>query len=921
MSIKHLIDLFELRTEENPQAKPYTFLEDGESQERSITLEALTKQAKALAVHLQEKGYAGQTALLLFPPGIDYIVSFLGCLYAGVIAVPAYPPDPNRLSRTLPRLLSVIQDAQAKLVLSTEAICSMADFFFSQAPDLASLDWIASDRIDSSFLTSWKPPQMDSNSLAFLQYTSGSTGSPKGVMLSHGNLLHNLKMIQHAFAAKREDVGVSWLPPYHDMGLIGGILEPVYAGCSTILFSPLDFLKHPIRWLKAISKYRGTISGAPNFAYEMCIRKVTEEQKSQLDLSSWTLAFSGAEPIRPETLRRFAQSFAPCGFKKEALYTCYGLAESTLIVSGSKRFEEPIIQSFSKEGLKKHRAEHSQKFEDAVELVSCGQVLPEQQLKIVDPDSKQLCAPYEIGEVWIQGESIAKGYFHQKEKTEEIFAAKHSSLSETFFKTGDLGFLDPDKKLYITGRLKDLIIINGSNHYPQDIETNFEKADAALRAGCVAAFSIESDQSEKLAVMAELEKGIVLTQDQFHNLVESIQQVISEKHEIDVHDIILIPSGSIPKTSSGKISRYACKQGFLEKTIEVLHHWSRHQGVSSKASVTPNASEPDLLQNLPSDEKVLKIQNWIQSQLSERLGITEEIDLRKPFTHFGLDSRDAVNLAGELEDWLGGTFSPTLLWEYPTIERLSHYLAGEQKKKSSPELLLKSSSTRQEPIAIIGMNGRFPKSPDLNAFWDLLQKGEDAIVEVPADRWDWKSFYDSKPATSGKMHTRWGGFLDAVSHFDATFFGISPREAARMDPQQRLLLEVSWAAFEDAGLLSSQIKGSRTGVFMGIGSHDYLDFMQGQFQEIDSYIGTGNAHSIAANRLSYVFDLRGPSVAIDTACSSSLVAIHMACQSLQNKESDMALAGGVNLILRPETTVAFSQARMMSPSGRCKTFD
>src|SRR5437588_4655610 len=329
----------------------------------------------------------------------------------------------------------------------------------------------------------------------------------------------------------------------------------------------------------------------------------------------------------------------------------------------------------------------------------------------------------------------------------------------------------------------------------------------------------------------------------------------------------------------------------------------------------------------PTDNKQLPtakaIHAWLVSQLSEVLGVEpQDMDIREPFTNYGLTSRDAVSLSGDLEDWLGRELSPTLAYEYPTIESLARHLAGEPDAWEMASNINRESEA--EPIAIIGMGCRFPGAKDPEAFWRLLHDGIDAITEVPADRWDNNAFYDPNPGTPGKMNTRWGGFLEHVDLFDPHFFGISPREAARIDPQQRLLLEVTWEALEDAGQAPDKLAGSRTGVFIGIGGIDYshLQLRYGDYPfDIDAYAGTGNAHSVAANRLSYLLDLRGPSLPVDTACSSSLVAIHLACQSLLSGESTLAVAGGVNLILTPGVTISFSHARMMAADGRCKTFD
>jgi acyl transferase domain-containing protein/acyl-CoA synthetase (AMP-forming)/AMP-acid ligase II/acyl carrier protein len=909
-----LVDMLRFWAEDHGSLPVYTFLLDGDLQESSITCRQLDSQARRIGALLQQRKLKGERALLLYAPGLDYISAFFGCLYAGVIAVPAYPPDPSRLARTLPRLKAIIKDSGAQWVLTTGTIQSMAEAFFSQDPELKGLQWQSTDGLEETLAKDWREGDASSESLVFLQYTSGSTGSPKGVMLAHRNLIHNLHLIHRAFELDSECFGVSWLPPYHDMGLIGSILEPLYVGGRTVLFSPLDFLKRPHLWLKAVSRYGGTTSGGPNFAYDLCIRKVTEEQKRELDLSSWDLAFSGAEPIRPETLDRFVEAFGPCGFRREAFYPCYGLAEATLIVSGGKKSEPPVMGAILRKGLETHRAVTAASGDEGAQiLVGCGRSLGNQKIRIVNPETLKPCSEGEVGEIWVSGDSVALGYWNQQELSEKTFQAhvRERSNDVPFLRSGDLGFLQ-DEELYVTGRIKDLIIIRGQNHYPQDIELTIEKRNSTFRPGCGAAFTVEREGEERLTVVWEVDlpedsaEGIARAE----SLIAEIRQAVAEGHEIQAEGVVLVRKGSIPKTSSGKIQRHACQAAYLAGELEAIAAW---KGKKDKKPLleTPKAA---------SAGRIFEIRAWLTEQLATRLGVSpSEIDPQAPFTRLGLDSKEAVSLSGSLEDWLGRRLSPTLLWQYPTLEALAGHLGIEE--GSLVPLARRESDAASEPIAVIGLSCRFPHAPDLEAFWRLLRDGVDGVTEVPPDRWNVKSFYSPQPSMPGKMNTRWGSFLDKVDHFDAGFFGISPREALKMDPQQRLLMEVSWEALENGEQVPSRMAGSPTGVFIGIGGTDYSRFQFDSLRQVDAYAGTGNAHSIAANRLSYFFDFKGPSLSVDTACSSSLVAVHLACQSLRRGEARMALAGGVNLILSPEVTIAFSQARMMSSKGRCFTFD
>ncbi|HUG34351.1 MAG TPA: beta-ketoacyl synthase N-terminal-like domain-containing protein, partial [Anaerolineales bacterium] len=837
-----------------------------------------------------------------------------------MVAVPAYPP---RLNRPVPRIQSIVADSQAKFALTTSTILHNIEKRFEHAPDLAALHWLDTDQVPAGIEADWRHPAISADTLAFLQYTSGSTSQPKGVTLSHGNLMHNLEAIKRGFRVDSSDVGVFWLPSYHDMGLIGGILEATYTSAVSTLMSPVSFLQRPFRWLEAISKYKATTSGAPNFAYDLCVDKITPEQIETLDLSSWSLAFCGAEPIRPETLERFARTFEPAGFRKSSFYPCFGMAESTLIVSGGDGPAEPRTLTIDRKSLEHDRVVLSSSDDaNSLTMVSCGKSIIDQKIVIVNPATLNHCEENEVGEIWVSGPSVAKGYWGLEEETQKTFGIYIADTGEgPFMRTGDLGFLQ-NGELFITGRLKDLIIINGSNHYPQDIELTVESSHSALQVSGGAAFSVTENGKEQLVIVQEVTRQG--RQADISGVTSAIRQAVSEKHGLQVFAIVLVKPMSIPKTSSGKIQRRATRAEFLDGKLEVVGEWrSKATNVQIEKDAKAQMGKPEAGQEGRAGVSSQGIQSWLVARIASMLEVdSSSIDPRQPFTYYGLGSVQAVSLTGDLEVFLNRKLSPTLAWDYPTIESLSNFLANEPQpvKISTPAISQPMFNNINEPVAIIGLSCRFPQADSPQAFWKLLRNGVDAITEVPSDRWDVDAFHSENP-DPGKITTRFGAFLDNVDQFDPHFFGISPREAARMDPQQRLLLEVSWEALENAFIPPHALAGTRTGVFVGISSYDYSRLQFNDPEMIDAYAGTGNAHSIAANRLSYVFDLRGPSMAVDTACSSSLVSVHLACQSLRSGESDVALAGGVNLILTPELTITFSQARMLAPDGHCKTFD
>ncbi|NET60101.1 MAG: AMP-binding protein, partial [Symploca sp. SIO2E6] len=908
-----LVDLLRYRSLHQPDRIAYTFLLDGETSSISLTYQGLERKARGIAAVLQKQGATGERALLLYPPGLEFIAAFFGCLYAGVIAVPVYPPKRNHHSN---RLQGIVADAQATIVLTTTSILSNSDKTLIEQLTLAPLCCIITDEIDINQADNWQPLPIDTDTLAFLQYTSGSTGTPKGVMVSHGNLLHNLSGIYKCFEHTPNSRGVIWLPLYHDMGLIGGVLQPIYGSFPVTLMSPVAFLQKPIRWLQAISRYQATTSGGPNFAYEFCVNKIKPEQLASLDLSSWEVAFTGAEPVRVQTLERFAQTFAACGFRQQAFYPCYGMAETTLLVSGGLKAKAPTIHSVDGTQLSQNRVVSTVgSHKDSQEIVGCGSSWLDQKIVIVNPESLTECQDTEVGEIWVSGGSIAQGYWRRTEQTEQTFRAYLADTGEgPFLRTGDLGFL-LDGELFITGRIKDVIIIRGQNHYPQDIELTIQKSHPALRVDFGAAFTVEFQGSERLVIVQEVERHY-LRNLEVEEVIGTIRQEVVQEHALQPFGILLLKTNSIPKTSSGKIQRYACRVGFLENSLDVVGEWREVKQATKNKKPTTNNQQQKTNNQQPTTNN--KIQTWLIKQIAEQLGVEpQEIDIRESFARYGLDSVAAVRLSGELEEWLGRNLAPTLVYDYPTIEALARHLSREDfaphHSTARRPQETKRVSAADELIAIIGIGCRLPGAKNPQAFWQLLCNGVDAITEVPANRWHGGLNQDKD---TQQLIPQWGGFLEQVDQFDPQFFGITPREAQSMDPQQRLLLEVSWEALENAGIAPEKLAGSEAGVFIGISNYDYSRL---QFPN-DPYSGTGNALSIAANRLSYLLDLRGPSWSVDTACSSSLVAVHQATQSLQRGECQLALAGGVNLMLSPELSITFAQAGMMAADGRCKTF-
>lgn len=573
-SITTLVELLRTRAETHGTRVAFTYLKDGEEAEDAWTYRDLDRRAQQIGAMLQRSGSEGDRAILLYPPGLSFIAAFFGCLYARRIAVPISPPNPTRLARELPRVRAILHSAEPRALLTSASIAPMVEALRGIDPEIAKLDVLATDALTVD-AGAWREPRLDPESLAFLQYTSGSTALPKGVMVSHRNLLHNMATIAETFGSTDATTMVSWLPAFHDMGLIGCVLHPMLHGSSTVLMAPAAFLQRPLRWLQAISRFRAHISGAPNFAYDLCVRRVTPEQRTTLDLRSWRVAFNGAEPVRARTIGEFTRAFEPCGFRPATVSPVYGLAEATLLVAGNPEGTLPTIAPFHTGRLERGQATPATGTDEpGRELVGCGRVVGGQRIVIVDPERRMALRDGEVGEIWIAGPSVAHGYWKQPTETEATFGATLADSGEgPFLRTGDLGFVSGDQ-LFIAGRRKDLIIVDGKNHYPQDIELTVEHSHAAFRPGCTAAFSIDVDGAERVVVVAEADPHWNIANDTSASddprtaLFRAARRAVSADHDIDLHQLQLVRPGTIPKTTSGKIQRQASRAGFLAGSLQ-----------------------------------------------------------------------------------------------------------------------------------------------------------------------------------------------------------------------------------------------------------------------------------------------------------------------------------------------------------------
>ncbi|MGW1500221.1 fatty acyl-AMP ligase [Streptomyces mirabilis] len=566
---RSLVDLLTTHASQQPERTAYRYLVtgdcDGEIQD--ISYGRLARRSRAVAAWLQERGLAGSRALLLYPPGLEFISGYLGCLSAGVVAVPGVPPQGRSQNhRALTRMKRLIADADAKVILGGREVLATLAAQAEHLPELDGITCVATEDIPDEAADSWREPDLTTDSVAFLQYTSGSTSAPRGVMVTHGNLLDNQRAITErmghtpdTLAEYEHELFVSWLPVYHDMGLIGPVLNTVHLGATATLFSPLHFLQRPERWLTALSRYRPHTSGGPNFAYELCLKHATPEVLDGLDLGRWKVAFNGAEPVRAATLRRFTETFAPAGFRSEALYPCYGLAEATLIVTGGSVDTPPTLAASPGSGPHVGAADAA--------AVGSGRPIPGTTVVIADPERREELPEGEVGEIWVSGAGVAKGYWRNALATRETFRATLKDRPDRFLRTGDLGFLR-EGELFVTGRLKDLMVIDGRNHYPQDLELSAEMSHGALRPGCTAAFSVDGGvEGEQPVIVAEAAPDAAADSER---ITEVIRSAIGEAHGLAVRDVVLVHPGTIPKTSSGKIQRHASRAAYLADALAVV---------------------------------------------------------------------------------------------------------------------------------------------------------------------------------------------------------------------------------------------------------------------------------------------------------------------------------------------------------------
>lgn len=907
MVIKTLAEMLAAR--KNDQNKGITFIK-GEHEEHFISYKELYSRALSFLHALQDRGLRpGDEAVFQIEDNETFVTAFWACLLGGLVPVPVTVGNNNEHRLKVFNILGKLM--KPSLIISQKNLENLERF----AIEKKIIEGLKKMQKNTVLLENLECTdkqgdiyQSSASDTAFIQFSSGSTGSPKGVVLTHKNLLINTRALQKSTKPGDDETYLSWMPLTHDMGLIALHLVPLAAGWNQYLIPPQVFIRDPLLWLKKASEHKVTVTSSPNFGYKHLLKFFNPGECEDLDLSCIRLIFNGAEPISVELCYEFLERLARFGLKKTVIFPGYGLAEASVVVATAEPGADivPVYVERTSLNIGQKVIERKRGSAGTAAFVEIGTSVENCSLRIVNEPGQEVGHRI-VGHIQVKGGNVTPGYYHDKEATAKIMTA------DQWLDTGDLGFMR-NGRLVITGRAKDVIFANGQNYYSHDLERLAEKVKGidASKIAAVGVFNDNLKEDEVLFFVVYRKKEL----DEFVGLANELKRYIHWQTGLKVHHVI--PVKTIPKTTSGKVQRYKFAldytNGEFRQVIDELNRLflSQIEHIS-----IPKEKEK------PGREKILVL---ILKRLTETLGYIVT-DLDRSLFEMGIDSLKVPQLQKSLEDTFNIDLPVSLALDYPTVNKMADYLFYKlnplEAEETDDQARFKRENINQtEPIAIIGMACRFPGGADNpGKFWENLINGVCSIGEIPVARWDVEKYYEPSPEAPGKMNTKYGGFLHHIDRFDAAFFKITPLEARSMDPQQRLLLEVCWEALENTGLNIKQLKGSRTGCFVGISSADYIERSTVSPGAIGSYTHTGSMHSTASGRISYFFGFQGPTLSIDTACSSSLVAVDQAVLNLLDDRCDLALAGGVNVILSPNGHIGFSQLNALSRDGRCKSFD
>lgn len=681
-NLHQVLDSFALKY---PQKTAIRFLARGEEETESITYLQLQQNAQAVAIELLKRYKKGDTALLIFDASIDVVIAFWACVYAGIIPVPIPIPNGNK---GINNVAHIVEDANINLIISHDIVENRLYKKFQEHDQLEKLFWLMVNQKDIELTTTFEKELYSPNHLLLLQYTSGSTNKPKGVKVSHHNMISNQEALKETFYSDENMVIVSWLPYYHDMGLIGKIIHATYCGGTLILMPPITFIQNPFRWLKAISTYGGTHSAAPNFAFEDCLRSISDEQLNKLDLKSWKIAWNAAEPIHASTIVKFCSKFSQCGFDEESLTTGYGMAESTLAIAGANRKSKLKLLAVDADEFKYGNIKVIEKLyinsalkqikQHKKVVVDCGNCISKHQIKIVDPQSCLLCSNYKVGEIWFSGESVANGYLNKENLSQDTFCAtiQNNDINKTFLRTGDLGFFDEDNNLFIVGRDKDMLIIHGENYAPQDLEFSVSNShEAFVDSGC-AAFSVMSEEKERVVIVQEIKRTQRRRVD-FEELLSHVKETLSQEFQLQLFALVFINQSNLPKTTSGKIQRRLCKRLFLDNEFTPLYSWYLEQLDDDQLldeKLHNQEHQSNILSNQISYEKLIK---WLEQWIKKSIPSVDSFERTNNFSSYGMDSKTIVKMIYDLEKFIGYELDPTLCWNYPNPDELTNHILNQ----------------------------------------------------------------------------------------------------------------------------------------------------------------------------------------------------------------------------------------------------
>jgi len=901
--------LWFLKSCERFAQKTLFVLESAGCEPRALSGEQLLRKVEATARALLTHVDPQQQVLLFLPHGLEYLQGLLGCLRANVVAVPVALVEFSQVQANIESLTSIVGAAKIDLLLTNTAGVEA----LRNLPQLSSVRVMNIDAEATNVAALTDAPLASPTDMAVMLFTSGSTSRPKGIGLSHAQLLAQVYAGASQWRIDTSSCLVSWLPHYHNFGLHFGFLVPLLCGSTSVLFSPRMFVQRPQRWLTTIAQHRATHTAAPNFAFDLLAKHADRSELGSDSLSSLCMIISGGEPIRYPTYRRFADEFHKHGLKRTLFCPHYGLSEVGSIVTREPRTLRFL--SLDLANLQMGRVRPARRGAQSIDIIDCGKPIDGTRILIVDPQTLQPSEPDAVGEIWVASPGVAAGYWQQEALTREAFGVTAANqTAETYLRTGDLGFLRQGR-LYISGRSKEVIIARGKNHYPVDIESTLQRRLTQLSASPVV-FSCEVDGAERAILLQAVDTSY---DGDYATLARAIISTVSEVHGLELFDVCLVRPEEIPKTGSGKIQRGACKEAYLRNSLRTFYR-SREvlTADESRSSLPPRNS-------MRRNEILGKLHRDV---LAPELGLDVVMDGRN-LSELGLDSIQCVRIAKRIEEVFDIQFAPTLLFKYRSVNQLVEHIAdcsdrtGDGNASRPTARNIAAPAGQVDDVAIIGMAGSFPGADNLQVFWSNLLAGKDCIASVSSERAEILRAANSD-AEELVSFPQWGGFVSDVDAFDATFFGIAPLEAESMDPQQRKVLELVWTTIESAGYNPRTMAKRDVAFFAAAHNCDYAEVL-GRIPHLaktyGAYLDSGLHMSLIANRVSRWFDFRGRSELVNTACSSSLVAVCHAVQALIQNDCELALVAGINLILSPRIYLASHQAGMLALDGRCKTFD